>query len=149
MKLFILLLTTFFAIEKSTSQVISRNKTTAIENIKNAGYTINISSQNTDEFNYVRYDQIGKCRVYFECTGLIVRKVTFLCEDAIQSLTRSKEIYKNTTREEGQRARAEYGDPQPNEFYAYSTTYYIGKAKYSYNNDYTNQKWYFTISLLD
>lgn len=149
MKLFFLITAMFFVIGNTNAQVISRNKATAIENIKNAGYTVNISSQDQNAFDYVRYDQIGKCRVYFECTGTIVRKVTFLCEDGMQSVKRSREIYKDVSRADGQRARDEFGNPEPNEFFAYNTSYYNGKAKYAYNNDYTNQKWYFTITILE
>ena len=142
-------MTIFVLVGESNSQVISRNKSTAIESIKNAGYSVNINSNNENIFDYMRYDQIGQCRVYYECTGAIVRKVTFLCEDGLQTIKRSKEIYKNLSRADMQKAIEEFGDTEPNEFYAYNTTYYNGKAKYVYYNDYNNQKWYFTITILE
>ena len=145
---FLIILISIIAL-KVSAQEISRNKEIAIQNIKNSGYTIKTSNQDDNIFEYVRYDKFGKSIVQYECTGSIVRKVTFLCEDGNQALKRSSEIFKYLTREDMGKARREFGEAEANEIYTYTTMYYQGKAKYTYYLDYQKEKWYFTITLLD
>ncbi len=132
----------------SYCQDISKDKNMSIANIKAAGYEVK-SFPDENKFAYIRYDKFGKSVVGYEYTGNIVRRVIFLCEDPTMPPKMLLEILKGTTRANMSRARAEFGQAQENEIYDYSSIYYKGKAKYSYESNYERKDYFFIVSILD
>ncbi|MBS1585486.1 MAG: hypothetical protein JSS82_08050 [Bacteroidetes bacterium] len=133
------------------AQKISRDKQTCINNIKAAGYEV--KNPKTDIFGYIRFDKFGKSAVYYECTGNIVRQVTFLCENGLMPTKMWREVLANMSWEDQKKslddAKATGEENDHTTLYAYDTEYYTGKAKYTYRNDYQTKQWGFTIIIIN
>ncbi len=137
--------------------LISKSSDATIQNLKNAGISVIFFKDGDFAYGYEGFDNYGKFYAFFEIYNNQVKRVTYYCEDPVQSTKRFQDIYKTLTREDMKKLRTEFGEYISNygqnhmELYTYSSTYYSGKAKYSYTNNYSakNKSWLFTFQILD
>ena len=133
-----LLITIFrsFIIYSSNAQKIFKSKDQTIQAIQQAGYEIKTTKGVENAFGYTRSDEFGTIGVYIFYEGNIIRRAVFMSGDITNTMSRFKEILQKM----GRGTNGQYTDDK-NVVISYSTRYYDGRARYSYENNNTSG-WY-------
>lgn len=123
------------------SQQYSKSLATCKELAAAKGYTLKKVAE--DFYTYMRYDELGDVQVLLKCDGDIVRQVIMQSTDALKTMGRWKEVFKNMRPEE----LTQSDDPQV--VICSSSMYYPGRARYMYENDWNKKIFRFSIIPLD
>lgn len=119
------------------SQQYSKSLAVCKELAAAKGYTLKKAAE--DLYTYNRYDELGDIQVFLKCDGDIVRQVLMQSTDALKTMGRWKEVFKNMRPEE----LTQSDDPQV--LICSSSMYYPGRARYMYENDWNKKIFRFSI----
>ena len=146
MKIFISTILLAFALN-ANAQKLFKDKMATLKAVTEKGYTCAKDQKDSNVYWYKRYDTYGESMVQLTFENNTLRKAIIVHLDPKQTLERLKDVYAKTNNTE-----ADTFEPPSNGYgkgEAYNTTYYSGKARYEYNNNYGTEDYLFTIMPLD